>query len=204
MEKNQLRLLRERGADMTIFSPRASAMAPHVGDEAVSKAWARADNDLIARCVAALSRDLRRRLHAAAVARRPISPSSIAELERCVERARLHRLQPQSRSRRRPFHQPAADRRVLVPVLREDGRAGRAGNDPRLGQLQPGLHATGAYYIAADTIAFMQLIAGRPVRRLPDFALHHSARRRRGALSLGPLSRARRHAQAADPRRRMS
>ena len=36
LEKNQLRLLRERGADMTIFSPRASAMAHHVGDEAVS------------------------------------------------------------------------------------------------------------------------------------------------------------------------
>ena len=33
IEANQLRLLRERGADMTIFSPRASAMAPHVGDQ---------------------------------------------------------------------------------------------------------------------------------------------------------------------------
>ena len=37
LETNQLRLLRERGADMTIFSPRASAMAHHVGDEAVSE-----------------------------------------------------------------------------------------------------------------------------------------------------------------------
>ena len=33
IESNQLRLLKERGADMTIFSPRASAMAPHVGDQ---------------------------------------------------------------------------------------------------------------------------------------------------------------------------
>ena len=33
IEQNQLRLLRERGADLTIFSPRASAMAHHVGDE---------------------------------------------------------------------------------------------------------------------------------------------------------------------------
>ena len=39
IEKNQLRLLIERGSDMTIFSPRASAMAHHVGDEAVSKQW---------------------------------------------------------------------------------------------------------------------------------------------------------------------
>ena len=34
IEKNQLRLLIERGSDMTIFSPRASAMAHHLGDEA--------------------------------------------------------------------------------------------------------------------------------------------------------------------------
>jgi 4-oxalmesaconate hydratase len=33
IELNQLRLLKERGADMTIFSPRASAMEHHVGDE---------------------------------------------------------------------------------------------------------------------------------------------------------------------------
>src|SRR4051794_5565515 len=39
IEQNQLRLLRERGADMTIFSPRASAMAHHVGDAQVSHAW---------------------------------------------------------------------------------------------------------------------------------------------------------------------
>ena len=32
---------RERGADMTLFSPRASTMAHHVGDEAVVQAWTR-------------------------------------------------------------------------------------------------------------------------------------------------------------------
>ena len=52
IEGNQLRLIRERGADLTIFSPRASAMAHHVGDQAVSEAWAVHCNDLIARVVA--------------------------------------------------------------------------------------------------------------------------------------------------------
>ncbi|RZM36240.1 MAG: amidohydrolase, partial [Sphingomonas sp.] len=51
IEANQLRLLRERGADMTIFSPRASAMAPHVGSEAVAHIWARRSNDLIKRVI---------------------------------------------------------------------------------------------------------------------------------------------------------
>ena len=49
IEQNQLKALRERGADLTIFSPKASAMAHHIGDEAVSKTWTRINNDLIPR-----------------------------------------------------------------------------------------------------------------------------------------------------------
>ena len=32
IESNQLRLMKERGIDLTIFSPRASFMAHHIGD----------------------------------------------------------------------------------------------------------------------------------------------------------------------------
>jgi 4-oxalmesaconate hydratase len=49
IETHQLKLQRQRGADITIFSPRASAMAHHVGDESVSQSWTRACNDLIKR-----------------------------------------------------------------------------------------------------------------------------------------------------------
>src|SRR5687768_15599564 len=51
IEKNQLKLQRERGADVTLFSPRASAMGHHLGDEDMSFAWTRACNDLIKRVV---------------------------------------------------------------------------------------------------------------------------------------------------------
>ena len=51
IEENQLKLLLERGADLTIFSPRASAMAHHIGDARTSMEWARANNDLIRRVV---------------------------------------------------------------------------------------------------------------------------------------------------------
>ena len=51
VEQNQLRLMRERGSDLTIFSPQASAMEHHVPDPAIARAWARACNDLIARVV---------------------------------------------------------------------------------------------------------------------------------------------------------
>ena len=51
LEKAQLKLQRERGSDVTIFSPRASTMAHHIGGEATSLEWSQINNDLIARVV---------------------------------------------------------------------------------------------------------------------------------------------------------
>jgi len=83
IEKNQLKLQRDRGADITLFSPRASAMAHHVGDEATSSAWTRACNDLIKRVVDLYPENF------VGVCQLPQSPgvpiaNSIAELRRCV------------------------------------------------------------------------------------------------------------------------
>ena len=46
IESNQLRLMRERGLDLTVFSPRASFMAHHIGDFEVSSTWAAICNEL--------------------------------------------------------------------------------------------------------------------------------------------------------------
>jgi 4-oxalmesaconate hydratase len=43
---NQLAKMRERGSDLTIFSPRASFMAHHIGDFQVSSTWAAICNEL--------------------------------------------------------------------------------------------------------------------------------------------------------------
>src|SRR3977135_525987 len=51
LEVNQIRLQKERGTDLTIFSPRASGMGHHVGGEEVSLEWTQICNDLIHRCV---------------------------------------------------------------------------------------------------------------------------------------------------------
>ena len=51
IKNNQLKLQQERGADITVFSPRASRMEPHVGDEATSRLWAIACNNMIKRTV---------------------------------------------------------------------------------------------------------------------------------------------------------
>ena len=80
-----------------MFSPRASAMAHHVGTESVSLAWSRACNDLIKRVVDLYPENF------VGVCQLPQSPgvpieNSVAELERMRARAGLRRLQPQSRS----------------------------------------------------------------------------------------------------------
>src|SRR5258708_13574713 len=40
IETNQLKLMKQRGSDLTIFSPRASFMAHHIGDFQTSSTWA--------------------------------------------------------------------------------------------------------------------------------------------------------------------
>src|SRR5437667_9881693 len=56
IEGNQLKLMRERGLDLTIFSPRASFMAHHIGDLQVSSTSAAICNALCYR-VSRLSPD---------------------------------------------------------------------------------------------------------------------------------------------------
>src|SRR6058998_2018456 len=49
LEKAQLKLQRERGTDVTIFSPRAAGMGHHIGDATTSLHWSQVCNDLIHR-----------------------------------------------------------------------------------------------------------------------------------------------------------
>ncbi|MFC0577700.1 amidohydrolase family protein, partial [Paraburkholderia solisilvae] len=84
IETNQLHLMRERGLDLTVFSPRASFMAHHVGDFAVSSTWAAICNELCYR-VSQLFPE-----HFVPAAMLPQSPgvdtaTCIPELVKCVE-----------------------------------------------------------------------------------------------------------------------
>jgi 4-oxalmesaconate hydratase len=159
LEKNQIRLLRERGADMTIFSPRASAMAHHVGDEAVSKAWARANNDLIARCAGLYPEVF------APVCMLPQNPKadlagSIEELERCVNELGFIGCNLNPDPGGGHFTSPPLTDRFWYPFYEKMVELDVPAMIHVSGSCNPGLHATGAFYIAADTIAFMQLIEG--------------------------------------------
>ena len=159
IEANQLRLVKERGADMTLFSPRASAMAPHVGDAAMAVEWARRCNDLIARVVALYPETF------AGVCMLPQSPgtdmaTSIAELTRCVTEHGFVGCNLNPDPSGGHFRSPPLTDRFWYPFY----EAMVALDVPAMihvsGSCNPAMHATGAYYIAADTIAFMQLLEG--------------------------------------------
>lgn len=158
IETNQLKLLRDRGADMTIFSPRASAMAHHVGDAAVSRAWAQACNNLIARVVGLYPETF------IGVAQLPQFPgadlsASIAELERCAGLGFVGaNLNPDPGGGH--FTSPPLTDRFWYPLYEKLVNLDMPAMVHVSGSCNPGLHATGAYYIAADTIAFMQLLEG--------------------------------------------
>jgi len=79
----QLKFQRERGSDLTIFSPRAAGMAHHVGTPETGRQWTRMSNDLIHRICTLLPDNF------AAVGQLPqfpdVSPENcIDELERLV------------------------------------------------------------------------------------------------------------------------
>ena len=158
IEANQLRLIKERGADMTIFSPRASAMAPHVGDAAVAREWAMHCNDLIARVVALFPETF------VGVCMLPQSPgsdltASIDELRRCVGMGFIGcNLNPDPGGGH--FKSPPLTDRYWYPFYEVMTELDVPAMIHVSGSCNPAMHATGAYYIAADTIAFMQLLEG--------------------------------------------
>lgn len=170
IENNQLRLLNERGIDMTLFSPRASAMEHHVGDEAVSATWTRACNDLIARVVALFPDTF------VGVCQLPQSPGadikdSLAELERCVNELGFVGLNLNPDPTGGMWTGPPLTDQSWYPMYDKMVELDVPAMIHVSGSCNANFHATGAYYINADTTAFMQLIQGDLFGDFPDLRL---------------------------------
>ena len=170
IESNQLKLQRERGADLTIFSPRASAMAHHLGDESVSLDWSRHCNDLIAR-VCDLYPD-----NFAGVCQLPQSPdapakNSVSELERCVNELGFVgcNLNPDP-SGGHWRSKPLTDR-GWYPLFEKLVELDVPAMIHVSSTCNENFHATGAHYINADTTAFMQFIQGDLFKDFPSLRL---------------------------------
>jgi 4-oxalmesaconate hydratase len=159
IEGNQLRLLKQRGADMTIFSPRASTMAHHIGDEGVSQAWTRACNDLIHRVVGLYPETF------IGVCQLPQSPGvsiahSIAELERCVTELGFVGCNLNPDPSGGHWTSPPLTDRAWYPFFEKMVELDVPAMVHVSGSCNPNFHATGAHYMNADTTAFMQFLQG--------------------------------------------
>jgi len=174
IEANQLRLLRERGGEMMIFSPQASAMEHHVPDPATARAWASACNDLIHRAVRLFPQ------HFAGACQLPQTPGgslddSIAELRRCVEELGFvgcnlnpdpsgghWTSKPLTDDYWFPLYEAMVD--LDVPAMVHVSTS-----------CNPNFHSLGAHYLNADTSAFMQFVEGDLFARFPTlrFVIPH-------------------------------
>jgi 4-oxalmesaconate hydratase len=157
IEKNQLRLMKQRGCDLTIFSPRASFMAHHVGDFDVSATWAAMLNELCFR-VAVLFPD-----HFVPAAMLPQSPgvdpaTCIPELARCVEQygAVAVNLNPDPSGGH--WTSPPLSDRCWYPLYEKMVEYDVPAMIHVSQSCNACFHTTGAHYLNADTTAFMQCL----------------------------------------------
>ncbi len=174
VEGAQLRLQRERGTDLTIFSPQASGMAHHEGGPLTSAVWSAACNDLISR-VCGLYPD-----NFVGVCQLPQSPgvspgTSVGELRRCVEELGFIGCNlnpdpsggywtglPLTDESWFPLYEAMAE--LDVPAMIHVSTS-----------CNPNFHTTGAHYLAADTTVFMQLLTSKLFERFPTlrFVIPH-------------------------------
>lgn len=174
IETNQLRMMRQRGHDLTIFSPRAIFMAHHIGDFAVSSTWAAICNEMCYR-VSTLFPE-----HFVPAAMLPQSPgvdpaTCAAELRCCVEEygnvavnlnpdpSGGHWTSPPLSDRHwYPLYEKLVE--YDVPAMIHVSQSCNAC-----------FHTTGAHYLNGDTTAFMQCLDSDLFRDFPTlrFVIPH-------------------------------
>lgn len=167
LEGAQLKLQRERGTDLTVFSPRASWMGHHIGNQSTSNYWTQHCNDLIYRITQLYPQNF------AGVAQLPQTPGEapgatcIEELERCVNQFGFigcnlnpdpsggYWTDPPMGDRWwYPFYEKMVE--LDVPAMVHVSAA-----------CNPAFHTTGSHYLGADTTAFMQLMTSDVCKDFP-------------------------------------
>jgi 4-oxalmesaconate hydratase len=166
IETNQLAKMRERGSDLTIFSPRASFMAHHIGDFAVSSAWAGICNELIHR-VCQLFPD-----HFIGAAMLPQSPgvdprTCVTELERCVREFGFVGINLNPDPSGGHWTSPPLSDRQWYPIYEKMCELDIPAMIHVSTSCNACFHTTGAHYLNADTTAFMQCLTSDLFKDFP-------------------------------------
>jgi 4-oxalmesaconate hydratase len=162
----QLKFQTDRGTDVTIFSPRASAMAHHIGDARTSLGWSRQCNDLIHRVCELFPQNF------VGVCQLPQTPSDplancIAELERCVNDFGFIGCNLNPDPSGGNWTAPPPIDRYWYPFYEKLVELDVPAMVHVSASCNPNFHATGAHYINADTTVFMQFLTADLFKDFP-------------------------------------
>ena len=166
LERNQLRLQRERGLDLTLFSPRASWMEHHVGNEHTSRFWSEHCNDLIRRICDLYPENF------APVCQLPQSPgvgveASVRELRRCVEEMGFVGCNLNPDPSGGHWNGPTLADRAFWPLYEALCELDVPAMIHVSATCNPHFHTTGSHYLGSDTTAFMQAMTSGLFRDFP-------------------------------------
>jgi 4-oxalmesaconate hydratase len=166
LEKNQLKLQRDRGTDVALFSPTAGGMEHHVGPASVSLQWTQTVNDLVKR-VCELRPD-----SFIPVCQLPQSPgvspaNCIEELERCVNELGFVGCNVNPDPSDGYWTDPPMTDKWWYPLYEKMVELEVPGMLHVSGSCNPNFHGTGAHYINGDTTFFMQNVLGHLFEDFP-------------------------------------
>ena len=166
LEPNQIRMQKERGTDLSIFSPRAVGMGHHLGTEQTSYYWAEISNNMIRRVCDLYPENF------APVCQLPQYPgvppkNSLAELERCVNEMGFIGVNVNPDPSGAMWTDPPITDKWWYPLWEKMVELDVPGMLHVSGSCNPNFHHTGAHYIAGDTTVFMQLILGDLFKDFP-------------------------------------
>lgn len=174
IETNQLKKMRERGLDLTIFSPRASFMAHHIGDFNISATWSAICNELCYR-VSQLYPD-----HFIGAAMLPQSPgvdtnTCLAEIDKCVSEYGFVGINLNPDPSGGHWRSPPLTDRYWYPIYEKMQEYDIPAMIHVSTSCNDCFHTTGAHYLNADTTAFMQLLQGDLFKDFPElrFVIPH-------------------------------
>jgi 4-oxalmesaconate hydratase len=167
LEGAQLKLQRERGTDLTIFSPRASWMGHHIGNADTSRFWSEHCNELIRRVCDLYPANF------APVCQLPQSPgapidSSVRELRRCVEEMGFIGCNLNPDPSGGYWTGTPLDDRSFWPLYEAMCELDVPAMIHVSDTCNPNFHTTGSHYLGADTTAFMQVLASGLFKNFAD------------------------------------
>jgi 4-oxalmesaconate hydratase len=174
IEPNQLRIARERGSDLTIFSPRASHMGHHVADPATAVAWAQVCNDLIYRVTTLFPGNFAGACQLPQVAGEPVD-ACVAELDRAVRQLGFVGCNLNPDPSGGYWSSPPLTDEYWFPLYELMTELDVPAMIHVSTSCNPAVHTLGAHYLNADTTAFMQLLQGDLFGRFPSlkFVIPH-------------------------------